>query len=343
MKKLVLLLILTIYFTQLVFTQDIQNSGFEDWTNQVLFEEPDQFTSSNILSYPSIGEPNVTKTTDAYSGNYAVRLETVAVDEESLTGAIFIGEPGDEAVIGGVPFTERPDSIKGYAKYNVPAGDTAYVLALFKKLGIPLGICLVPFVGEQTEYQQFSMAVQWLNPILSPDTLATGVLSSSMFSEPIPGSWIIVDSIHFVGASTPYPNGSFEDWNTFSSEEPDNWFTSNIFTLLAGEASVTKSEDSYEGNFAVRIESTLTMWDDTLGLVTNGTFGDDGPMGGMPVDNIPDVLSGYYKYTPVGPDTALAAIALYHYNETTGMTETLEENLIKLPAAEDYTYFEIEV
>ena len=85
------------------------------------------------------------------------------------------------------------------------------------------------------------------------------------------------------------------------------------------------------------------MWDDTLGIITNGTFGDDGPMGGMPVNNIPNLLSGYYKYTPVGQDTALAGITLFYYNEVTGMTEILEENFIKLPAAGSYTYFELQV
>ncbi|MCD4731994.1 MAG: T9SS type A sorting domain-containing protein [Bacteroidales bacterium] len=63
----------------------------------------------------------------------------------------------------------------------------------------------------------------------------------------------------------------------------------------------------------------------------------------MPVDSIPDKLSGYYKYFAVGPDTALGGLTLYHYNVNTGNTELLEEAFTQLPPADDYTYFEIEV
>ena len=152
-----------------------------------------------------------------------------------------------------------------------------------------------------------------------------------------------MDNISFVGAATPFPNGDFENWEEFSSEEPDDWFTSNILSVTMGETSVTKTTDSHEGTYAARIESTLNMFEDTLGLVTNGVFGEDGPFGGMPVDSIPDKLTGYYKYIPVGPDTALGGLMLYRYNENTGNTELLEEAFTQLPPVDDYTYFEIEV
>ena len=180
--------------------------------------------------------------------------------------------------------------------------------------GAPLGICFIPFTGTQNGYEEFSAPIQWLIPIISPDTIVTAIISSTLFNMPIPGSILTVDNIHFIGASTPYPNGDFENWVEYSAEEPDNWFTSNVFSFSVGETPVTKTDDSYEGNYAIRIENTLTLWDDTLGFITNGTFGEDGPIGGMPIDSIPDLLSGYYKYSPVGPDTAIAGISLFYYS-----------------------------
>ncbi|MCD4696045.1 MAG: T9SS type A sorting domain-containing protein [Bacteroidales bacterium] len=341
MRSLFTLLAISLLFCITVISQEIQNSGFENWLNQQYFEDPDEFTTTNIMTYFASGEANVHKTTDAYSGSFALNVETIDSPEGPIAGAVFIGEPGEGGFIGGIPYTEHPDSLKFFAKFDVPAMDTAYVAVLFKKFGAPLGICFAQLTGTQDTYQQFSVPVSWLIPVISPDTMATVIVSSTMFGMPTVGSTLTVDDITFTGATTPYPNNSFENWTEFASEEPDNWTSSNIFTLPASDVSVTKSTDSYEGNYAVRIENKLTMWDDTIGFITNGTIGDDGPTGGMPVDDVPNILSGYYKYEPVGADSALAGLMLYHYDEVTGITEILDSIYITLPAATDYTYFEV--
>jgi len=344
MKSLYLLLITVLFFTQFTASsQSISNANFENWSTTLHYENPEQYGTTNVFSYFANGTANVTKSTDAQSGNYALTIETIEANNEIIEGAVFIGSIEEDNVSGGIPFTEKPDSLKGFTKYNVMNNDTAYVAVLFKKWGSPIGICFARFYGTQNNYVAFSAPVQWLVPIISPDTIAIAILSSTIFSEAIPGSTITVDNISFVGASTPFPNGDFEDWEEFSSEEPDDWFTSNILSLAVGGITVTKTTDSYEGTYAARIESSFTTFEDTLGLITNGALSDDGPIGGMPVDSTPDKLSGYYKYIPVGPDTALGGLMLYHYNENTGNTELLEEAFIQLPPVNDYTYFEIEV
>jgi hypothetical protein len=323
--------------------QTISNSGFENWSNVTHYEEPDQFLTSNPATYSFLNVPNVEKVTDAQSGSYAIKMETLDSDDGPVPGMAFIGMIGEESILGGIPFTERPDSVKGFAKYNVPAGDTAYVAVLLKKFGAPLGICFAQFTGSQNTYEAFSAPVEWLLPVISPDTMAVALTSSTIFVEPIPGSMLIVDNLSFVGASTPFPNGDFEVWNSLTSEEPDDWFTSNVFTLMAGGTSVTKTTDSHDGDYAIQIENTLTIWDDTLGLITNGNFLEDGPIGGMPVTQTPDVLSGYYKYMPVDEDTALAGVFLYHYNEALGYSELLEENFMYLLPTDVYLPFELQV
>ncbi len=323
--------------------QTILNNGFENWSVEDFYEEPDIFTSTNFASFTTTGQPNVIKTTDAVTGNYAIKCETINSSEGPIAGAAFIGSIGAEGVAGGIPFAERPDSIKGFAKYNVVGQDTAYVAVLFKKFGAPLGICFVQFIGTQNDYQPFSAPVQWLIPIISPDTIAIGITSSTIFSVPEPGSMLTVDNLSFVGAAAEFPNGDFEDWTSYSSEEPEDWFTSNLVGFNIGEIAVTKSTDSYEGNYAIQLESSLTFWGDTLAFITNGTFGDEGPEGGMPVDSIPDKLSGYYKYEPVGPDTALVALTLFYHNPNTGFNQILEESVIHLLEASEYTYFEVPV
>ena len=330
-------------FCSVSFGQTISNSGFEDWTYQTYFEDPVGYSSSNVFTFINTGEPNARKTTDAYSGDFAVELETVNTDEGPFAGAVFIGTMGDETILGGVPFDERPEALTGFAKYDVMPTDTAYVIAMFKVFGNPIGFCLFPFTGTQNNYEEFTAPIQWLVPVISPDTLVTGIISSTMFNIPIPGSTITVDSLSFTGTTLPFPNGDFEEWVEYSAEEPNFWLSTNIFSFALGETPITKTDDSYEGNFAVRIENKPTMWGDTIGAITNGTFGEEGPVGGMAIDSVPDLISGYYKYTPVGTDTALAGFSLYYHNENTGMTELLEQDFISLLPASEYTYFEIPV
>jgi hypothetical protein len=330
-------------FSSALLGQAVMNSGFEDWTVIQHFEDPTGYNSSNVFSYFAGGEPNVTKVTDAVSGTYAIRLETVMTPEGIAEGTALIGTPEGSAFLGGIPYTERPDSITGYSKYEMFFEDTAYVAAVFKKFGAPIGIGLVQFSGVQDTYQYFSVAIEWLVPIVSPDTLAIALISSTIFGEPKPGSWMIADNISFVGPGDPFPNGDFEDWISFSAEEPDHWTTSNIFTLLSSSVSVTKSTDSHSGNFSARIENQSTLFNDTLGFITNGYLSDDGPAGGMAVDDVPEKLSGYYKYTPVDSDTAIGALTLYKYNPATGKPTMLDSAYVALPAADDWTYFEIPV
>lgn len=334
------LLLISLYFS--ASSQEIQNHSFENWFSQQYYEDPDGFASTNFASYITTGEPNVLKSTDAYTGSYAVKMETVPSSEGDIAGALFIGAIGDGYIAGGIPFDERPDSVTGYVKYDVLGMDTANIVVLFKKFGAPLGLCLIQFTGTQNDYVYFSAPVQWLAPIVPPDSLATGISSSTVFGIPEAGSTITVDNIGFVGANASFPNFDFEDWTQYSSEEPEDWFTSNFFNFSIGTSSVSKTEDSYDGDFAIKMVNTVSVWDDTLGLITNGTFGAQGPIKGMPIDSIPDKLSGYYKYEPVGSDTALARMALYYFNETTGNTEKLDDRVINLPPASEYTYFEIE-
>lgn len=341
-KSLFLAIFVSLAGMQL-FAQSIPNAGFENWTNQFYFEDPLQFETTNQLSFFGNGNANVVKTTDATSGSFALELTTIETQDGIIPGAAFIGEAGEGTFSGGMPYTSRPDAVTGSVKFNIQPFDTAYVAVVFKKFGVPLGYCLARFYGNQPDYQSFSESVNWLFPIISPDSMAVLLISSTFFAVPMVGSTITMDNIQFVGGSGPFPNGDFENWESFSSDEPDLWTSSNLFTLLVSGLSVLKSNDSHSGSWAAQIESKTTIWSDTLGFITNGEMGDEGPMGGMPVENIPNILSGYYKYSPIGSDSALAGMWLQRYNQNLGITEILDSAFVLLPAASSYTYFEVPV
>ena len=110
----------------------IPNGNFESW-------EGDSFETVKFYSFNSnpdaqqTGYPlNCEKSTDAYHGNYAIKLTTVEFDDEPMLG-FFLSTfpPGEdpEEWTGGMPYDQKPTGIRGYYKSDIAAGDTAMVIA----------------------------------------------------------------------------------------------------------------------------------------------------------------------------------------------------------------------
>ena len=70
---------------------------------------------------------------------------------------------------------------------------------------------------------------------------------------------ILVTSLlltYLLGYNQQLPNKDFEDWvQTNNYQNPTGWNTPNVFTSLAGEAVVDRSDDAYSGNYSARLES----------------------------------------------------------------------------------------
>jgi len=87
----------------------ILNAGFEDWNDG----KPDHWLTSNI---PTISVIDITRTTDANSGTYAVKGETILFFNSPSEPGVFTGK--DNSVIEN-PFlvTENYSKFSGYYKY----------------------------------------------------------------------------------------------------------------------------------------------------------------------------------------------------------------------------------
>ncbi len=335
-------LIAGIFCSAIISAQPIQNSSFESWSIQNLFNEPNGFLSSNMWTYMSTGSGNVKKVSDSNHGMFAAKLETVVSGNDTMQGMLLIGTPGNQTINGGMPYSDTPDSVSGYIKRNIQLNDTANFIVMFKKSGTIIGMAQAQFAGTTVNYVRFSIPVSYFGmPPFQVDTIAVIISSSRMDPPQFPGSTITIDSISFIGATQLFPNGDFESWTAANIEDPSNWTTLNFASISSGQYSVTKSTDSYDGVYSARLESILTPWGDSICFITNGKFGNDGPYGGMPVSANPQKITGYYKYFPNGPDTALAGLWTYKFNPGTNSAEMLDSNVIHLTATNTYTYFEI--
>lgn len=343
-SKIFTTLLLVLIFSQ-VFSQQIPNSSFENWTVNTLYEEPDSFLTTNLQSYFTIGLGNVSRTTDSQQGTYAAHLQTIASTPNNITGGMFIGTPGDNGISGGYPYSQKPVALQGYLKYNIQPGDTAGIMVLLKRNGEFMAIAAINPVGTQSSYMQFTAPFTWIDTVSShfPDTIVA-LVSSSNFNNAFAGSELYIDNITLTGVTQPFPNGDFENWTPNAVEDPDNWATINFIGIMTGEYSATKTTDYYgAGTYALKLETVIIPNEssaDTMGFLTNGRLGDDGPRGGLKVDNYPKKVSGYYKYVPVGPDTALAALFLYGHDVFNNLL-VLDSCMMVLPPTNTYTYFEM--
>ncbi|MBI5220155.1 MAG: T9SS type A sorting domain-containing protein [Bacteroidia bacterium] len=343
--KIFTILIICMLFAAVSFSQPITNASFENWSIVTLYEEPGNYITTNLQAYFTQGSGNITKSTDCQHGVYAARLQTISGGSGAVFGGLFIGTPGPGGISGGLPYDQRPTSLQGYVKYDIQTGDTANIMIIMKKAGSMIGGASIVFTGVQSSYIMFTTAFTWYVPTVMPDTI-TAIITSSKFNGPIAGSYLYIDNLTLVGATTPFPNGDFENWIPLQYENPDNWFTINFIGALSGDYSATKTTDHYgAGNYALKLK-TVTFPNgsstDTMGYITNGRMGNNGPRGGMAVTQNPMRVSGYYKYIPVGQDTALMGVYVFGTDQFSQML-FLDSSMLKLTAVSSYTYFEADL
>lgn len=336
MKKIHLLFSLALLLPAISQAQLLQNNSFENWTNGAIWEDPTPYSTSNSIAYILNGAPNVTKTTDFHGGNYAIRLETVSGTAAYAT----IGNFG-ASLSNGMAFAHKPDSVVGYAKFNLLNNDTGAMIIVFKKFGSPIGFVQKQISGSLPNYTRFSLPTGL--SLLTPDTVLIFMITS-LNGNGTPGSFVQLDDVSFVGSNPGnFPDGAFEIWSAFSLEEPDNWTSSNSFTALGGGSlSVDKSTAAYSGTYAAHISTQYSsLFNGLISFLITANFGQNNHMTHeLAAQNIRKVV-GYYKYTPVGNDTAEAVINFT--KSIGGLNVTVDSFAIQLPTASTYTAFQIDI
>jgi len=322
MVKPVLSSIIIIAMALTINGQYLPNAGFEKWETIKLFDEPVYWNSGNTETYTQ-GLNCVMKTTDSYSGTYALKLISDNANGETLFGYAFCNGMLAEQEIsdtprysGGFPVSSAPDSLHGYFKYHVAENDTAIGMLSFKKDGVIVGQDLIRITGSSDKFVKLDFDVD--PTMIPPDTAMIAFSCTNPFGEPIAGNWLIIDSLWFEGSTDTIPNADFEKWIEIKFEDPIDWASLNELTVTSSQLSATKTTDKYSGDFAIRIESKVTI--NPFGnpdTITTGILIPQ-PNGGsiingqsvFDIDINPSELTGYYKFIPTGNDIAGLAIKI---------------------------------
>jgi hypothetical protein len=144
------------------------------------------------------------------------------------------------------------------------------------------------------------------------------------------------------------PNNKFESWISGGSyEEPENWDTPNAELSLLGQATVSKSNDAFAGNYSARLETKNVVLTDAPGLITLADFSvnittiEFEISGGMALKENVSKLTGMYKYSGANNDSA--SVIIYNYKNTDGVIDTIGVGIKSLGDASEWTAFTVDM
>ncbi|MES2287111.1 MAG: T9SS type A sorting domain-containing protein [Bacteroidota bacterium] len=189
------------------------NGGFEYWTAEYSYENPDDWQTFNFLSI--LGPPNPLSAFkavgfDKYSGNYALKLKSVFVNNNPMPGNIpdtfgcaFKGKIllTPTSFKAGFPYTGRPEKLEFYSKY-LPVGNDSGVVGVYlrKWNGLiydTIGMGLLTISTTPT-YEVFELGINY-SSLEQPDSAIIVFYSSKDSTTARVGSTLFVDDVIFKG------------------------------------------------------------------------------------------------------------------------------------------------
>jgi hypothetical protein len=223
MKKISMFLLVTLLMSlKLTSAQTLVNSGFENWTNVILFNEPTGYVSSNyfsiILGSGGLPRANVSKSLGVkHGGNYAAKLESYAQntgDSTGVPGLLITGslDIASATINPGFPYTGRPAELRGYYKYAQGlTADSGTALVSLMKRNLLTGQQEAVAVGfgvfsNNTAFSEFTIPLFYATGEI-PDTAiivfsTTSTLSTdsaALTSAPV-GTTLYLDDLSFYGS-----------------------------------------------------------------------------------------------------------------------------------------------
>lgn len=230
-----------------IFAQStIPNPNFEQWSagNPVGWQTSNSFTQQ-------FGATTVMQeAVNPYQGSFAIRLETKSVFGYSIAGLITNGQISVNVnqtppvtILGGTPFTARPNRFKGYFQYTPAPNDYCMVVAILLKHNSTTNVFDTVGVAQ---FLNTNAASSWtlfdvpFNYALgdTPDTIQVVAISSNPNASVV-GSVLLLDSLHFEGGTVPVelqvlPTEFLAWYNSVEGSitiQPTNFTSDNIISI----------------------------------------------------------------------------------------------------------------
>lgn len=226
MGKRILLLIVNVLFWTFLFSQQVENPGFEDWEEVGLgpdIIEPVNWSTIKTSDNPTIsGLAPITweRSSEAHSGQYSVKLHNTSTLGIPVSGTMSNGQyhPNLNTELAWVftnttdprwntPYTSRPDSIAFWVKFFPDGNDTLQFQALLhvdeatlppKPENIPNQVAYTRAdIGETLEnWTRVSLAFEYFDN-RTPEYLLI-IITSGNGTTPNDGSYAFYDDLEII-------------------------------------------------------------------------------------------------------------------------------------------------
>ena len=297
MRFLYILLILP--FIQLnLHAQNVTNGDFENW------EVRDHFA----LDVWAFSSRNVSRTTDAHEGEYAVRLENELLENgNGRTSYVQSIDWGNQQRLNGFAFDDEAFALVFWAKYDLADGDTARVRATMREEGRYKGGIDFRIDGSSSGvYRKFMVPITWND---GGNRMVDSVwiyLNSNLNNDVDGNGFIQFDDLHFERIGTrldELPNAGFEDWNNIGVEYPEGWMSIDLraydyWGVLLPDSSVMKSQDARSGNYSMMIKNYSSWGTPARGYVHLGFQTNNSWRPSIAIAEKYTYLHGFYKFEP---------------------------------------------
>ncbi|MFN7313893.1 MAG: T9SS type A sorting domain-containing protein [Bacteroidota bacterium] len=198
----------TLLFHGLTNAQGLQGD-FENWDSVEVSSEggwknflpTGWFEFGNIISASENKPLAVERTTDAYAGEYAIKLTNVATSLQSP--ATMMTNSGDGSTVNNkIPVAAKYTRLEGYYKYNYTAKDTFTITVMMVKGEDIIGVGEFTKSDVQNDYIKFNVPIMYMPGFSGiPDSAVVIVTAGSTetFKE---GSTLTLDELNFSTSST---------------------------------------------------------------------------------------------------------------------------------------------
>lgn len=178
----------------------IPNQDFEEWDSNYSAKHWESTTDMIPPGYITCN-----KTSESYSGDYAIQLKTISLESFTVPGVITLGTLGMGYTEGGVEFSDRPESMKGFFKHP-SSGDLVQVIVQFYKNGIETGGGYWSTTDSIADYTEFTVPISFQTSE-NPDMLNITILTD----QNIVGSTLLLDDLQFEYPTTAIPQNRSEE------------------------------------------------------------------------------------------------------------------------------------
>lgn len=194
MKKKLLLFTSCVFIATSVFTQQLDNNGFETWNNMGTYEDPQAWGTLNVLTL--FGEPIQTeKDTDAHTGTYSAKVtSTTSAFLGGVFGLMYYSPDGE---VKGA-FAGRPTSMDFYYKYAGASSDQGSAQIRLTKwdtqnnVAVEVGSGIISLV-DASAFTLGTVDITYASTD-TPDSIEI-IFSATNIASPVEGSILNVDDV----------------------------------------------------------------------------------------------------------------------------------------------------